>query len=187
MQSLLAKDLALFRLINNQWHNDFFDAVLPWIRVAEFWYPVYFFLILFVLINFKQTGWRWILLAALTAILTNFISSDLIKENVHRLRPCNNPALADWARVLVLYRPQSSSFTSSHAANHFGLATFLFITLRNVMGKWALLFFVWAASICYAQLYVGVHYPLDILGGTLVGLLVGVITGTLFEKRFGLR
>ena len=188
MQNIVAWDHALFKLINNSWHNSFFDAVLPYIRIAEFWVPLYFFLLLFAVINFQVKGWQWFLIAGLTAIITNFISSDLIKQNIHRLRPCNNPAIADWVRVvMVKYRPQSSSFTSSHAANHFGIAMYLFTTLKNICGKWMGLFFVWAFCICYAQMYVGVHYPLDILGGTIIGLGIGFITGKLFNKYVGLQ
>lgn len=188
MQTLLGWDHALFRLINYEWHNSFFDAIMPYVRIAEFWIPLYFFLLLFASINFRASGWWWILFAAVTAIITNYISSNLIKDNIIRLRPCNDPAIADWVRVyMVGYRPQSSSFTSSHAANHFGLAMFFYITLKNIFGKWPMLFFVWAALISYAQMYVGVHYPIDILGGTIVGLTIGFITGRLFNKYVRLK
>lgn len=188
MQNIVALDHALFKLINSKWHNPFFDAVLPYIRIAEFWMPLYLFLLLFGVINFRVKGLQWFLVAGATVILTNFISSDLIKQNIHRLRPCNNPAIADWVRVvMVKYRPQSSSFTSSHAANHFGIAMYLFATLKNVWSKWVVLFFVWAFCICYAQVYVGVHYPLDILGGTLVGFSVAFVTSKLFNKYIKLQ
>jgi undecaprenyl-diphosphatase len=76
-------------------------------------------------------------------------------------------------------------FTSAHAANHFGLAMFLFITLRPILGNWLYLFFVWAAIICFAQVYVGVHYPFDILAGAILGCLVGWGIATIFIKRNG--
>lgn len=188
MQNIVGWDHALFKLINSKWHNNFLDAMLPYIRIAEFWIPLYFFMLLFGTINFKARGWQWFLAAGATVIITNFISSDLIKQHIHRLRPCNDPSIADWVRVvMVKYRPQSSSFTSSHAANHFGIAMYLFTTLKNVCGKWIGLFFVWAFFISYAQIYVGVHYPLDIIGGTIVGLSIGFITGKLFNKYIGLQ
>ncbi len=183
MQTVLEWDRYLLKLINSQWHNTFFDAVLPYVRIAEFWMPFYFFLLLYGLMNYKLAGLRWFGFAILTVILTNYISSDLIKEHIWRIRPCNNPALADWLRTPSLkYRPQSSSFTSSHAANHFGLAMFLYHTAKKVLGKWAYLFFVWAFMIGYAQVYVGVHYPIDILGGSAVGLAAGYTTASLFNK-----
>ncbi|HMO61283.1 MAG TPA: phosphatase PAP2 family protein [Ferruginibacter sp.] len=187
MEQLLQLDRSLFKLLNSQWHNAFFDAVFPYLRIAEFWGPLYLFLIIFSVRNFGYKGWLWVLFLLLTVTLTDMVSSRLIKENITRLRPCNNPLYADWIRVLVAYRPQSSSFTSSHAANHFGVAMFVFATYSKVFKKWPALFFVWALLICYAQVYVGVHYPLDIAGGTVVGCLTGYITASFFNRKFQLK
>ncbi len=177
-------DRTLLRYINVRWQNPFFDWLFPIIRNGDLWVPLYLFLVLFVLFNYKKTGWWWVLAAACTPILTDFISSHLIKEHIFRLRPCNDPALADWLRAYPgIYLPKSSSFTSSHAANHFGIAVYLFLTLRNTIGKWAWLFFIWAAAISYAQMYVGVHYPFDIICGALAGSLVGYSTATIFNKN----
>jgi membrane-associated phospholipid phosphatase len=159
---------------------------MPWMRNSEAWYPLYLFLMLLVLINFKKTGWWWVALAVATVIATNLISSNLIKDHVWRLRPCNNPEFSSWINILVGYRPQSSSFTSSHAANHFGMATFFYLTLSKKYGRWPLLFFLWAALISYAQVYVGVHYPVDIAAGALIGMIVGYLSGKLFNRNYGL-
>ena len=186
MQQLLSYDRDLFKLINYRWHNSFFDWLMPWLRNSNMWAPLYLFLLLFAVINYKKNGWWWILFAIITVALTDFISSTIIKHNIIRLRPCNNPAIADWVRVLVGYRPQSSSFTSSHATNHFGIAMFLYLTLKNNFGKWSLLFFLWAFSISFAQVYVGVHYPLDITCGAVIGILIGYLCGKLFNKNYSL-
>ncbi len=186
MNSVLQYDQYLFKVINNHWQNNFFDWLMPLLRNATFWIPLYFFLILFGVINFKNKGWWWVIFGACTAILTNFISSDLIKENVTRIRPCNDASLGDWVRVLVSYKPQSSSFTSSHATNHFGIATYFFITLKQRFRIWPWIFFLWAFMISIAQVYVGVHYPLDILCGAMIGILIGYLCGKSFNKQFGL-
>ena len=187
MQSLFEWDRAILRQINAVWHNPFFDWLMPFLRNADMWTPLYFFMLLFGVINYKKTGWWWILLGAVTVMLSDFVSSDLIKQNIHRLRPCNDPALAGWLRLIPgISFPQSSSFTSSHAANHFAMAMFFYLTLKNDIGKWAILFFVWAAAICYAQMYVGVHYPVDIICGGIIGVLIGYGTGSLFNKKWGL-
>ncbi len=187
MEQLLSYDRHLFKLINYGWHNGFVDWLMPWLRNSLVWYPLYLFLLLMVLVNYKKTGWWWVLFGVCTAILSDFTSSTVIKENIIRLRPCNDPAIADWARVLVGYRPQSSSFTSSHAANHFALAMFIYITFKKHFTKWPAVFFLWAFSISFAQVYVGVHYPLDITGGALIGILIGYLTGKLFNKNYGLQ
>ena len=180
-------DRSVLRYINDRWHNSFFDWLMPFLRNADMWVPFYLFFVLLVLTNYKKTGWWWLLAAACTPAITDLISSHLIKEHIFRLRPCNDPALASWLRFPAgLYRPESSSFTSSHAANHFGVAMFLFLTLKDIIGKWAGLFFVWAAAICYAQMYVGVHYPFDIICGAAIGCMSGYTTATLFNKGKGL-
>ncbi len=186
MQSLLNWDRALLKLINSQWHNGFFDSLLPVLRNPNTWIPLYIILLIFVIARYKSTRWWWIAYAASTAIITNFISSGLMKQNIIRLRPCNDPANASWIRLFDgIYLPQSSSFTSSHAANHFGIAMFFYFTFKNDFKHWPLLFFVWAASISYAQMYIGVHYPIDILGGTLIGLASGYFTGKRYQKEYG--
>lgn len=186
MEQLINCDKHLFRIINNQWSNSFFDWLMPWLRNSNLWIPFYLFMILLITINFKKTGWWWVLFAAGTVILSDFVSSKIIKENIIRLRPCNDASIADWVHVLVGYRPQSSSFTSSHAANHFSIATFLYISLSKQFKKWPSIFFLWAFSISYAQMYVGVHYPIDIFCGGIIGILIGYLSGKSFNKNYGL-
>ena len=179
-------DRKLFFLVNNGLANNFFDTVMPFVRESNIWIPLYLFMLVFVLVNFGQRGWVWILFAVCTAAACDLVSSRLIKEHVFRLRPCNNPDLADQIRVLVNYRPQSSSFTSSHAANHFGMAMFIVFTLKAYTSPWIQLFFAWAAIICFSQVYVGVHYPFDVVSGAILGCLLGYIIALFFNNYAGL-
>jgi undecaprenyl-diphosphatase len=66
------------------------------------------------------------------------------------------------------------------------MATFLYVTLSKRLGKWPLLFFLWAFGISYAQIYVGVHYPLDVIGGIMIGILIGYLSGRSFNRNYGL-
>ncbi|CAN5792151.1 phosphatase PAP2 family protein [soil metagenome] len=186
MDKILQSDKQLFKLINGQWHNDFFDAITPFLRNSNSWMPLYLFLLLFALVNFKKNTWWWIFFAAGTVVLCDFLSSDIIKEHFFRLRPCNDPDLADTVRVLVTYRPQSSSFISSHASNHFAMAAFFYFTLKQFFGKWGLLFFAWAAAICFSQVYVGVHFPVDVICGGLIGFVFGYLSARSFNKNYEL-
>ena len=77
------------------------------------------------------------------------------------------------------------SFVSNHAANTFGLATFIFLTTRKYFGKWFRLIWLWPVVVCYGQIYVGVHYPTDIIGGAILGFVLGFFTAMLFNKRYG--
>jgi membrane-associated phospholipid phosphatase len=185
LQHLLHFDYWLFGKINQQWTNPFLDNFLPYVREAEIWVPFYLFLLVYSTLNFGKKGWWWSAALIMTAIASDLVSSSFIKNTIIRLRPCHEPLMADTIRLLVPYCPGSSSFTSSHACNHFALSVFIFLTLKNVSRWWVLIFF-WAIVICYAQVYVGVHYPLDILGGTIVGCFIGYGMSIFFRKQIGL-
>jgi undecaprenyl-diphosphatase len=149
-----------------------------------FWYPFYLFLLVFSLYNYRIKGCWWAVTLIMTAIISDLVSSSVVKSLIFRLRPCSNPDIMDQVRVLVNYCPSNSSFTSSHACNHFAAAWFIFITL-NQTGSWRWLLFVWAFIISYAQVYVGVHYPLDITGGAILGTAIGCGMSVFFRKQFG--
>ena len=175
-------DTWLFLKVNTVWTNGLLDSIFPWWREAATWTPLYLFLVVFAVVNFRQKAVPWILFAVLTIALTDQFSSTLIKNWVARPRPCNDPFLMSRVRLLLDGCGSGYSFTSSHATNHFGFAMFAFISLTPVSKKWRYLFFAWAASISYAQVYVGVHYPVDVLCGGIAGCLIGWCTGRLFNK-----
>jgi len=185
LDTLKQWDTWLFLKINNDWTNPFLDSVYPLWREANTWIPLYFFLLLFMFMNFGLKCWPWIVFLLLGFALTDQCS-NFFKVLVNRPRPCYDDALFGQARLLLGRCPSSQSFTSSHATNHFGLAMFLYLTLKPVIRKWGLLFFVWAATISYGQVYVGVHYPLDVAAGTLLGCLLGFMNGSFFNRRIGL-
>lgn len=181
-ESLTALDQSCFVWFNQKATNPFFDAVMPLMRESTFWIPLYLFLIIFVFVNFGKKGWVWLLFAALTVLLTDQISSGLIKKWVQRPRPCFDPNFYSQVRMLLDHCSGGYSFTSSHATNHFGIATFLFTTLGSYFGNWKYLLFIWASLICYAQVYVGVHYPLDVIMGALLGYIIGTIVSNAYQK-----
>jgi undecaprenyl-diphosphatase len=185
LEKLLRLDLKLFFRINSQWQHPLLDAIVPWLREPFVWAPLYLFLGLFVTINYKWRGFWWIAFFLITFGLADQ-SSLHIKEAVGRIRPCRDPLMQHFVRVLVSYCPGSGSFTSSHAANHFALGTFCFLTFRHISQWYALLFFLWAFMIGYAQVYVGVHYPLDVLGGAVLGIFIGLLSGGIFQRRIRL-
>jgi len=185
IQKLEQLDQWLFIQVNNDQTNSFFDSVMPYLRIAYYWTPLYLFLLVFITANFKGRGLWWCVLFLCTVSLCDMTSTNLFKEVFHRLRPCADPDFFQNVRLVVDSCGGKYGFTSNHAANHFGMATFIFITLRPVIGKWVWLAYLWAAIIGYAQVYVGVHYPFDILGGAIIGLSFGWLLGVFFNKRFG--
>jgi len=185
LQTLKDWDTWLFLKVNNTWTNGFLDSVFPWWRDANTWAPLYLFLIVFILVNFGLKAWPLIVTIILTVVITDQ-GSNIIKSLVGRLRPCNDPALSHYVRLLLNRCPSSESFTSNHAANHFGAAFLFYFTLKPYFKKWAYLFFVWAATIAYAQVYVGVHYPFDVLSGAVFGGFIGTAMAYTFNKYIGL-
>jgi undecaprenyl-diphosphatase len=185
IETIKRLDYQLFSKINGEWHNAFFDLFFPFTRESFIWIPFYFFLLIFAVVNFKHRGWYWALFFIATSILSDFISSDLIKEAIFRVRPCHDPLVADQIRFLVSYCPMSSGFTSSHATNHFAAAMYIFTTFKSISKRWFLIF-LWAFTISYAQVYVGVHFPADVICGAIVGLMVGYLPAIIYNKKIGL-
>jgi undecaprenyl-diphosphatase len=186
-ESLQKLDAYWLYLVNRRWSNPVFDTAVPWLRYQEVWYPFYIFLIAFALINFGKRGAWWIAGFIATIGLSDTVSSRLIKLSVERLRPCNNVDVLQFLQLRVTHCSGGYSFTSSHAANHFAMATFIALTLQPIVGKKIKWVYVWAASIGFAQVYVGVHYPIDVICGSLVGIVIGWMTGNYFNKKIGLK
>lgn len=184
-QWLSAWDTALFLQVNTKWTNSFFDQILPIWRNSNTWVPLYLFLIVFSVVNFSKKSLSWIFGAVITLVLTDQISSTVFKSFFERPRPCNDPVLMSHVRLLLDHCSGGYSFTSSHATNHFGFAVYIFVTLRSLLNKWSYLFLIWAASVSYAQVYVGVHYPLDVICGGMIGASIGYATSQIFIRKAG--
>lgn len=184
-QSLLQLDRKIFFLINGQWHTPWLDATLTFTRNPYFWAPLYLFLFLFMAVNYKRRGLWWILFFILTFAVTDFVTGNILKDLTVRLRPCNDPYMSQFTRSLVPCFGRHS-FPSNHASNHTALALFIFCTLNKYLGKWIWIIFIWSSLVCYAQMYVGEHYPSDILVGILVGIFFGTITSSVFNRKIRL-
>ncbi len=177
-------DKWLFIKLNSQWTNPVFDAVLPFMRNSVIWAPLYLFLAVFIAVNFGRKGLWWFLLFICTVSLTDLIGHRVFKETIQRARPCQDPEFMMHVRLLLKNCSGKYSFVSNHAANHFGMATFAFLTFKGMFKNWMYLAYAWAFVIGYAQIYVGVHYPLDVLGGAALGMLIGSATAWMFHKKW---
>ena len=178
-------DQWLLRQVNVGMNHPVFDLLLPLFRETLFWMPLYVFLLVFILQNFGSKGIWWALAVILTAAVSDLISSQVIKQIIWRTRPCQDADLAARIYFIINYCPQSSGFTSSHATSHFAQATFFYLTLRHTSNWWKLAF-VWAFLIAFSQVYVGVHYPFDVICGAMLGCLVGWVITKLYNRQFGL-
>jgi membrane-associated phospholipid phosphatase len=183
-QKMLQGDYGLFTHINQDWTSPFLDTVFLFMREAEVWIPFYLFLLVFGTLNFRKKGWIWSLYLGMIVIVSDVISGRLINDHIFRLRPCANPLIADSIRFIANYCPSDSGFISSLACGHFAMAFFIFRTMRHTSGWWWLVF-PWAFFISYAQVYVGVHFPLDVFSGGVLGSLIGWQTSRLFRRHAG--
>jgi membrane-associated phospholipid phosphatase len=176
LEHLIQLDQNLFFIINNGLANPFFDWLMPLLRNRFLWSPLYLFLIIFFVRNYGKQGWMLLLFFILSFGVTDFFTASVIKPTVERLRPCNNPELKTEIRSLVACG-SGYSFPSAHAANHFALAVFLITLFYHKWKPILTLALLWAASISFAQVYVGVHFPLDITVGAFIGSNIGYLMG----------
>ncbi len=180
MDQLIAFDQDLFIAINNGMSNAFFDWFLPIMRNPYTWAPLYLFIIIFCIKNYKMRGVLVVVFLLITFGIADSVSSSVIKKSVQRVRPCNDMELKEEV-VLRVRCGGGYSFTSSHATNHFAISLFLIMVFYRRWKHILWLALAWAAIISFAQIYVGVHYPLDIIGGAILGTLIGVLTGYVFR------
>ncbi len=178
-------DHVAWYYLNTQWHNSVLDHIEPFLRNQWFWAPLYLFLLVFMTANFGKKGWIWCVVYLISFILADQLSATVMKPYFHRVRPCNNPYLANIIHIIV---PCGGgySFPSSHAANHFSMGIFTAATLGRLF-KWVWpVAIIWAALVALAQVYVGVHYPLDVTCGGIIGAMIGLFTGSMYNRYFAL-
>lgn len=181
MTQLLALDEQVFSWLNQVYTHPWLDAIMPWWRDKTSWAPLYVLAAGGLWWYYRQRGLVLLLLIGLTVGLSDQISSELIKKSVQRDRPCREQSLVQPARVLVGCGG-GYSFPSSHATNHFALATLLFLSWGRKFRSWRWILLLWAASIAYGQVYVGVHYPLDVSFGALLGATLGLLAYQLYRR-----
>ena len=155
----------------NGLHDMFQDAL--WWMVSAKWSSLLLVLALvwILLHQNRRHALLVLLMLVLAFVIADQVSSGLIKHLVERLRPTHDPSLGDAVHVVNGYRGGMYGFVSSHAANAFAAATLIALIMRHRLVTISLL--AWAALQCYSRVYLGVHYPGDILGGVIVGVLAG--------------
>ncbi len=159
-------DTSLFLVING-WHSNSWDGIMWWISGKSTWWPFY-------LLILGYLGWknRWhlvfmILFIALVITLADQTSVHLFKNVFQRLRPCHEPSLEGLVHLVNYKCGGQFGFISSHAANSFGVAMLVLLWVRK---SWAtLVMLCWALLVTYSRVYLGVHYPGDVLAGAIWG------------------
>ena len=161
-------------------HNEFLDSFMMLFTSTEVWYP-FFALIIYVLIKNTKRDSIFIIAALLLVVLfADQIASGILKPLTERLRPSHNPAMEACVQIVNDYRGGRYGFVSSHAANTMGIALFTSLLFRYM--PYTICVFAWALMNCYTRIYLGVHYPLDLIGGTMVGFLSAGIVYFVWKK-----
>lgn len=165
-------DLQLLLLING-WHCHVFDLIMFWISDRFFWIPFYIFLFFLIIRKYKISSILIFLMIALLITITDQLASNLIKNAVQRLRPSHEPSLEGLLHFVNGYKGGAYGFISSHAANSFGLAVFITMLLKSKI-KWiGYVMFSFAFLVSYSRIYLGVHYPSDVIVAAVLGAFIG--------------
>ncbi|MDT8392867.1 MAG: phosphatase PAP2 family protein [Bacteroidales bacterium] len=166
------RDTELFLALNGM-HNNFCDFVMWWASDKYIWIPVY---ILFLYILWRQYKKKTLIImvfAALLIFLSDQISVHLFKEVFQRLRPCHTPELEGLVYTVNGKCGGQYGFYSSHASNIFAVAIFFLTLLKRKKTMIVIPVLIWAAFISYSRIYLGVHFPGDVIAGAVAGTFLG--------------
>lgn len=170
LQNILELDKELFLYLNS-FYNDFMDTIMLMVTRKETWVPFYLTIVFFFVKNYRSKSLMILLFMGLTIVLSDQVSV-LLKVTLQRLRPTHEPALEGMIHV-VFQKGGLYGFVSSHASNMFAVFAFTSCIFKN-RSYYVLLLF-WALLVSYSRIYIGVHYPLDVICGALLGWLLGVL------------
>ena len=165
-------DTQLFVFLNGI-HSPAWDKIMWWITGTNSWIPMYALIVGYIIYKFRWKAIITLIFIAMVVTLTDQISVHGFKEVFQRLRPCHNPELKNIVHLVNNKCGGKFGFVSSHAANTFGVAFFLSNLFKNKY--FSIFIFLWASVVSYSRIYLGVHYPFDILGGAALGSILGFL------------
>lgn len=179
MNAINNLDHELFLFLNGL-HVGWLDPVMTFISSEMGWIPFYVILLYLV---FKKLGWKGLLFVVIGVVVlitcSDQLSSHVFKPVFHRFRPCHDPLIQDLVHLPNGHCGGQYGFISSHACNTFALASFITLIMKRFYKKIGLLMFIWAALVSYSRIYMGVHFPGDVLCGAAVGMILGFGIGHL--------
>lgn len=172
-------DKDLFLLFNSEWAVPELDWFFRLLRNAGTWVPLYAWLLYWIFTRCRSFAIHFLVITLICFAITDFTSASILKPWLGRIRPCYDESLQGLMRSLINCGGKYS-LPSTHASNHFGLACFWFMAVKHLTGKKWYWLWAWAAIIGYSQVYVGKHYPFDIIAGAVLGVITAIIMYLLF-------
>ena len=179
MEEIILEDKQAMIFLNNLGSSTF-DPF--WILVSEkwFWIPLYIIFLYFLYKNFNKKSLFYILLFVALGITASDQITNIFKFGFERLRPCHDPSLEGLLREVKC--GGKFGFYSAHSSNSFFVATYLTILLGKKIKQLPYFLFVWAAIVAYSRVYLGMHFPGDIIIGAIMGILLAIFFGILAKK-----
>lgn len=182
---LFSIDKNLFIVIHHEIKNGFFDILCPILREKKTWIPLY---LLVAYLIYKKYPARWkslFLLSILAVVLSDFLCAQILKNTIERIRPCVLFEGEWFYHNFKLCSSGTYSCPSCHAFNHASLAVFWAFLFPQK--KYRILLSAWVLLIGFSQVYIGVHFPLDVLLGFLLGGIVGGFFIYIFKRKFKIK
>ncbi len=175
---LLSIDESVFFFFNKTISNSVFDGIFPFITESDNWMLLYLTTFVWLFWKGGKAGRICGVALILAVALNDAVVTKFLKEFFERERPCR---ALEGVRMLVGCGP-GKSFPSAHASNNFAAA----YVFSRYFRKMSVLFYVIAALMAFSRIYVGVHYPSDVIGGAIVGVAVGFVVVMVIDRIVGL-
>ena len=179
MHEIIQEDQQVFLYLNNLGSSSFDQF---WILLSEtwIWIPLYIIFLYLLYKNFQLRSLLFILIFIAIGVTVSDQLAGIFKTGISRFRPCHDPVLDGLMRKVKCGR--QFGFYSGHASNTFFIATFMSILLRKKYKFLSIILLIWATIVSYSRIYLGVHFPLDIIMGALMGFFLGGFFATISQN-----